>query len=408
MKRIVIFLCSASLCFGFSLKQVANELSKASVNNEKSILGETKRLIEQTSGIINTESSNKALLDKIKNKQTLNIRIFGDSHIAGDFISQQLRILTDSTKSYGFLYPLYPPYHQHILMQFSSHNMEILNARKDEANSFMLGGVNASVVQLPASISLVPKNDLQTSYSTTIIFKSSNKKDVLQIYDGNNKSYKIKAKNPNIWQSITLNIAYPVVIDILHKDVELGGYIIKDNADSSFIENLGINGARSDLWLKWDREIMQKLLSLVPADLIILCYGSNDALYENFNESKFIANYSEFIDILKQTNPNASILLLSPPPVVEKRAITAKNSKGKKYTKTTYKLTKNFESTKLALQKLANKQEIMLFDMDLFIKQSGGKSAWEAAKLAKKDVHLLPLGYMLMAKKIYFELQKLQ
>ncbi len=113
-------------------------------------------------------------------------------------------------------------------------------------------------------------------------------------------------------------------------------------------------------------------------------------------------NYGNLIDTIKAANPNANILLLSPPPVVQKVSNATKRKKA------VYKLTKNANPVKTAIVKLAQEKQIMLFSMEDFINESGGKAKWESANLAKPDVHLLPNGYRLIADKLYYELMKLE
>ena len=43
----------------------------------------------------------------------------------------------------------------------------------------------------------------------------------------------------------------------------------------------------------------------------------------------------------------------------------------------------------------------MLFDIDEFIKKNGAKNSWIKLNLSKKDVHLTPQGYRLVAHGIY-------
>ena len=143
-------------------------------------------------------------------------------------------------------------------------------------------------------------------------------------------------------------------------------------------------------------------MRILPADLYVLCYGSNDALYDNFDEEAFIKNYGKLIDSIRKANPQAHILLLSPPPVVKKVANATKRRKA------AYKGAKNAKATQEAIIKLAKQKHILLFSMEDFIQESGGKAKWEKANLAKPDVHLLPNGYKLIADKLYYELGKLE
>ena len=401
---VYIILCLGLICMqgmDYPLKNIGIALSSPKNNTQIPI--ESKKLLESTSGIKNfQEQTSAALIAKLHTKENLVIRILGDSHIAGDFLSHRLRGLFFQNYTFGFVYPLYPSYHQHIALKYESTNFTILNSRHSELDEYPLGGVVAKPTALPAYITLTPKNNGEAAISQ-IIFKSPNKGKVILVEDSTNQKFLINAKRPNVWQILTLNLQFPITINALNEEVLFGGFFITKEKDKhNIIENLGINVARSDLWLKWNKELALQQMRILPADLYILCYGSNDALFDNFDEKNFLKNYGNLIDNIREANPQASILLLTPPPVVKKVSNATKRKKA------VYKITKNAKPTQLAIAKLAEEKHALLFNMEDFIQESGGKAQWEKANLAKPDVHLLPNGYKLIADKLYYELQKLK
>lgn len=386
----------------YHLSQIAKELSHTRQINNPAITASSIALLAQTKGILDFSNANHGdLASKIRAKNHLVIRIFGDSHIAGDFLSQRLRVMFFKHYHIGFAYPIYPAYHQHIGLNYESSNFEVLNSRKDSQNSdYPLGGVIAQPIELPAHIIISPKNESNEIRNTRIIFKSTQTHRVMSITDSTNVRLVINAKHANVWQNIGIKLRFPITIQALDEGLQLGGLFITDENENRIVENIGINGARSDLWRKWNEAVFARELAMLPADLTILCYGSNDAFQDYFNETLFIANFSALIDIIKSSNPHTTILLLSPPPVVDRV--------GGKRKKPTYKITKSFKPLKNAMYKLAKDKGVLLFDIDDFINESGGKKKWEEANLAKADVHLQPMGYKLIADKIYYELGKLK
>lgn len=405
MKKLItaLILCVSAcvnVCMGeeYPLKLIAKAISEQS---EPKIANVSKKLLESTRGIVNYQAKiPKALQQKLESRQNLSIRVLGDSHIAGDFFSHRLRGLLFKDYTLGFVYPLYPNYHQNIALKYESENFEILNSRIDELDEYPLGGVVAKPIELPASITLSPQKS-KNPIETKIIFKSPNKESALIVEDSNNQRFIINAKRPFVWQFLSLSLYYPATIRALNEKVLLGGFFLTDEKNN-IVENLGINGARSNLWLKWDKALFIQQMRFLPVDLVILCYGSNDALYDTFNESLFVKNYSDLIDSIREANPNASILLLTPPPVVQKVSNASRRKKA------VYKMSKNAKSVREAVIKVAKQKQTMLFDLEGFINQSGGKKKWEEAALAKADVHLLPNGYKLVADKIFYELQKIK
>ncbi|EAK2422089.1 hypothetical protein BIC33_00585 [Campylobacter jejuni] len=183
-------------------------------------------------------------------------------------------------------------------------------------------------------------------------------------------------------------------ISALQKDAELGGYFITNKNNNVFLDTIAINGAKSDLWLSWNQTVVKKELELLHNDLIILAYGSNDALFKGFEKQKFKNNLKKWISILKTYNKNAVIMLISPPTVVQKQG---KN----------YKLAPDFFTIRKALYEVAKEEKTLIFDMHQFMQDSGGKNKWIEQKLSLNDVHLTIKGYELMAKKLLEDLKNI-
>lgn len=350
--------------------------------------------------VLQNYMEDSVLLKQLKHKwnrhKDLRIRVFGDSHIASDFITNELRNILGNINAVGFTYPLMPAYHQNLLLTYQNNGFLVIDSRKpSDYDDYPMGGIVAYPEELPASISLNinPKQvrAWNNKFIMQIVFKNSDTKQALRIEDAELKSHILYAGKPNEWDIESLRLKFPITIHALSKDVKLGGYFIYKEKDSNIIEHLGVNGVRSDIWKKWDKEILEKELKVLDYDIIMLCYGSNDAMYNVLKEERFIENYREFIAILKENNPNAIIILVSPPPVL----LPSNNSKKQ------YQITKTFKPVKEAIMKVAQMEHIMLFDIDEFIEKNGAKNSWANLNLSKKDVHLTPQGYKLVAHGIY-------
>lgn len=446
-------------------KNTQNTTQNALQNKKDSAKSSTKKLTnKQKKELEKLQTERDKVLQnvtqKLKDKKDLRIRIFGDSHIASDFFADELRhILQSDTKSntnaIGFAYPLQPPFHQNMLLDYTQENFNVLDIRnslKELENlplhkpiTFPLGGViaypkqpseisndpsseistkdaNRLPSEIPAKITLNlnPKANIKnTQFSVQIIFKNDAASDVFSILDSKNNEYILKAKKANEWQIEKLNLYFPVSITALSQKAMLGGYFIYNEenlqdskADSktqnvtnrnNIIESIGLNGVRSDIWLRWDKEILKQELGLLNYDILILSYGSNDAMYDVFNEEKFIKNYSDFIALLREFNKDSMIILLSPP-LVSKQTKKTQIVNKKKKTITTYELTKNYWQVVNAVKKVAIKNKTYLFDMQEFIADNGTKSAWVEKNLSKEDVHLTPQGYFIVADGLYMGL----
>lgn len=338
------------------------------------------------------------LAKKFTTKNDLKIHFFGDSHIAADSIPHQWRIALANTNSIGFAYPLFPKYHQNLLIAQKSQFFEIYNSRIYSYSNYPLGGVIARAknekANLRISLNFTPDNQ---RFLTQITFKSPNLLGAFVVTDSAGKSFRLASKMPNTWEiSEPISLRFPITIQALMPNVMLGGYFIYNSNINNFISHSSANGVRSDIYLKWDQNTLKKQLEILQYDLIVLCYGSNDAMIGTFNEANFMQNYKNLIALLRQTNPNATILIMGPPKVVIKHKNASK-----------YTLTPNSDSVRKAIAKLAKNEKTLYFDMYEIMEKTGGKDKWIKVGLSKQDTHLTPYGYRAVADAMYSGLQKL-
>lgn len=324
-------------------------------------------------------------------KKDLHIRIFGDSHMAADFFSRELRKFIIKVNAAGFAYPLQPKYHQTLLLGYESKNFEIFSSQTDSTQNYPMGGIIAKALKEEAFISLKTNLDKQV-FKVGFVFKSPNTKEAFVIKDTKNKSFTLKSPAVDKWAYQEFkDLRFPLKITALQKDVLLGGYFIYNEKNNKILDTLGINGAKSDLWLKWNEKVFLKELDIIKSDIIILAYGSNEVLSGAFNEKSFKSNYKKFIKALYKSNPNSSIILISPPTVTQKKDDE-------------YQVADEFESVRKAVYSIAKDEKLLLFDMHEFMQNSGGKDTWIEQNLSLKDVHLSVDGYKLMANKFYKDL----
>lgn len=330
------------------------------------------------------------LREKIIKKDNLRIKVFGDSHIAPDIFSSELRNIIFTPNALGFVYPIFPNYHRNILVEIQNKHFETYNSLRQNYINYPMGGVIARSKNSDAYITVNPKFE-NKNFMIRFVFKSPNNLATFEILDSNQKKIHLSSKNPETWVlSKEYELKFPITIKSLIRNGMLGGYFIYNKDKNNIIDHMGINGARSDLWLKWNQEIFDQELQAIQYDLIIFSYGSNDAISEKFDKESFLHNYKVLIRKVRKFNPNATILLIGPPTVV------SKNNK-----KQQYEITTNFLPVKKAIKELAKSENTLFFDLDDFMEKSGKKDTWIKDKLSKKDVHLTPLGYRLSAIAVY-------
>lgn len=313
--------------------------------------------------------------------------------MAADFFPRVIRDYLLRSNAVGFAYALQPKYQQNLNLTYEFKNFSLLNSKNDKQHNYPLGGIIARADKKGAIIKLNTKLETK-EFKVGFLFKAPFSQNAFSVKDAKDKSFILRSNAKDKWSYKEVISTFPLKITALQEKAELGGYFIMDkNERNIFLDTIAINGARSDLWKDWNLDVVKKELGVLKNDLIILAYGSNDALLKDFNAVEFKKNYKDFFKILRRENKNAIFILISPPTVTQK--------KGKNYI-----LSPNFHAVKKAIYELAKEEKTLLFDMHEFMQESGTKALWIEKKLSLKDVHLSVKGYELMAKKMLDELRK--
>lgn len=94
--------------------------------------------------------------------------------------------------------------------------------------------------------------------------------------------------------------------------VRLFGWVAQ-NQNGVTYETLGINGAQAEMQLEWNTAILDgEIADRAPA-LIVIAYGTNEALSRAWTPEGYRAALTEVIQRLRAAAPLASILLIGPP-----------------------------------------------------------------------------------------------
>ncbi|EJF0769770.1 hypothetical protein LOV89_000682 [Campylobacter upsaliensis] len=378
--RLLILILSLSLSLKADLNEEIESILKQSANSKA-----FKNYV--------AKKDLKKLEKKYKAKKDFSIRIYGDSHMAADFFPRVIRDYLLRSNAVGFAYALQPKYQQNLNLTYEFKNFSLLNSKNDKQHNYPLGGIIARADKKGAIIKLNTKLETK-EFKVGFLFKAPFSQNAFSVKDAKDKSFILRSNAKDKWSYKEVISTFPLKITALQEKAELGGYFIMDkNGRNIFLDTIAINGARSDLWKDWNLDVVKKELGVLKNDLIILAYGSNDALLKDFNAVEFKKNYKDFFKILRRENKNAIFILISPPTVTQKR--------GKNYI-----LSPNFHAVKKAIYELAKEKKTLLFDMHEFMQESGTKALWIEKKLSLKDVHLSVKGYELMAKKMLDELRK--
>ncbi len=176
--------------------------------------------------------------------------------------------------------------------------------------------------------------------------------------------------------------------------VRIFGVVAERDRPGVVYDALGINGARADRPLMWDRRILKDNIERRDPDLIVISYGSNEVGDADLDLAEYGKSFSALLTRLHTAAPRASLLVISPPD----RATRA----GARWQ------TINRMSLLVETQRQAAFRSGAAF-WDLFHAMGGAGSIerWATlpAPLAQTDrVHLTATGYRLVAENLYRQL----
>jgi lysophospholipase L1-like esterase len=94
--------------------------------------------------------------------------------------------------------------------------------------------------------------------------------------------------------------------------VRLFGWV-SENLKGVTWETLGINGEQANMMLNWDPVLWTQQIRLRNPALVVIAYGTNEALSASWTAEDYRASLLQLIALFRQAVPNTSLLLVGPP-----------------------------------------------------------------------------------------------
>lgn len=246
------------------------------------------------------------------NSEMTHILILGDSHVAADFLSGQLRQLFQNeygSGGVGFISPVAVPGNRYSNVSFSkARGWQLLNSRRQKNAAFTLGGNIVS--PLPASVEYhVITMDNAPRIRAQMLYRSMGGATLtLQ-----GKSL-LLADTQGHWElSEPADVPASFAVSFAGGNVaQLGGLWLRSSQSKGVIVSaLGINGAQISMLDKWQNNWADTLRMLSP-DMVILAYGTNEAFDTTLSLTVYREMLTRQIRNIRQAQPEAAILLIGP------------------------------------------------------------------------------------------------
>ncbi|MFT3995684.1 MAG: GDSL-type esterase/lipase family protein [Dysgonomonas sp.] len=96
----------------------------------------------------------------------------------------------------------------------------------------------------------------------------------------------------------------------------LNGFVIENDEPGVIYHTIGVNGSKLSDYNKYPRFFKQ--LPILKPDLIILSFGTNES-FGKVSALSYIDQLDQFVQNIRQKNPQATILVMTPPPSMFRR-----------------------------------------------------------------------------------------
>lgn len=157
------------------------------------------------------------------------------------------------------------------------------------------------------------------------------------------------------------------------------GANLRNGKNGILYHGIGINGARYTHYA--DQPLFFEQIALLNASLVIVSLGTNEAYDRNFNTGKFYANIDKMIGELRQSCPDAAILLTTP-------AETWLRNTKKRFPNP------RISSVRNTIIRYASDHQLAYWDLFSVTGGKGSARNWQKAGLLAKDgIHFKKSGY---------------
>ncbi len=323
---------------------------------------------------------------------------FGDSHSAADEWTGDLRRLLkekfgDGGSGFSLAGPPFAGYHRLDVQEGGSAGWRSEGLRSGAGDGFFgLGGISSSTRAAGQSVFIETNCDrLEIDY-----LRQPDGGD-LALYDRDELVQKFSTSGElgaGIFTYQPAKGAHHFILKTLDsKSTRLFGWVADKNTGVTY-EALGINGTEASIILRWDEKMFATYLERRSPGLVVLAYGTNEAISGGWSLEKYQAMFSKVLLRIRHAVPAASILILGPPDSWSNHEGTLRPAPGLDHI--------------IAAQKAACREIGCAFwDTRERMGGPGSMREWVQAGLAQRDyVHFTPGGYERLGTMLFADLMR--
>lgn len=269
-----------------------------------------------------------SLIQKFKNLNSeksspINIVHIGDSHLQAGFLTEKIKhslfkyyYSKDTLASPGFIFPYTiaqtnnPFYYK---IYYTGNWDWCKNVDHKKTCKLGLSGITVRTNDTVATLSIKMQNkkyDYPQKYYFNTVKIFHNIDSTLCIKVNGEKGIRKDDYTEFKLDHLTDSVSIDINVNDTSKFFELYGIILKNDKSKINYHTIGVNGATAQSYLKCNYFSQQ--LAIIHPDLIIISLGTNEAYDKDFSTLQYEYVLKDLIIQIKDTVPNASILLITP------------------------------------------------------------------------------------------------
>lgn len=351
--------------------------------------------------LTNYQDPNTDRLIQALNNNRIHIVQLGDSHTAGDSMTEALRSHLQSrygNGGMGWAMPMYFSGQRMARYGYDNYQWTPISSRRNQNEDYTLGGLIARPNFSGSTLTIKAKNQ-EPMQSMTVSIRQSATDGLFKISDadGNHLILEAPIKN-NTWQTTTFDAKLPFTLTAEGSmtNTAIGGWWGRSKYEiGAIVSSLGINGAELSHWSRWNQNAWQQELATIAPELIILAYGTNEA-YNHLNAERIASVLDERIEQIRQASPHSAIMIVSSPEVL-------KNTAGSCGVRPP-----TLNAIQEAQRQTAQNKHTLFWDWQSAMGGSCSMKQWmKSAKAAKDGVHFTHLGYQQLGRQMADDISSL-
>lgn len=259
-----------------------------------------------------------AALESGARREPLTVLHLGDSHIASDRFTGDLRMLFQARfgdAGRGMMMPGFPfAYYRAQGARFAkSGAWTAASSLNGDPGPYGLTGVRLATEEADAWLSLTSESGAFDAAAVSLVAGPRQGTAVISI-DGAETEVATRAETQDI-RTVQLQHKGSRLAVRAKGDGEIAvlSWAVRRDRPGLRYVNLGIPSATADITRRWDDAIVAADIARLAPDLIVLGYGTNEGFDDRLDVAAYEARYGAMIRKLSRMSPSSAFIVIGPP-----------------------------------------------------------------------------------------------